>query len=852
MQKLRFINGNGVEIDLTDKVNFGIIDWQGFSADGLNIQSQQVPFQDGGVFLDALMEQRELSVTVAINAKGDLDKRYQLRRQLIYVLNPKLGEGVLIYTDNYLSKQIHVIPQIPLFDTNNSNDSGTPKVSCSFTACNPYWEDLEETVVSFKLGETTIIENKGDISAQMKIELFGNAVNPKIQNITTKKEIAYNNQLQAPLLINTEIGSKGVLEEELFFNIKTCAINFTDCIYVNRYGKFFAIYNRNIISSSDGINWNTVFSCPNTLNAICFSEELDVFVVVGQIHTILTSSDGINWNTIDTTVVGDFQGVCYSEEKHLFVIVGRSTDSLISEDGINWTTYYVNKSMEFKDVCYSDELNMFIAVGAKTNTMGNMAICSDGLQWVEQSCGTDSTLNAIYYSEELNMFVAVGANGIILTSPDGTNWTQQTSNVNSYLWNVIYLYEQKLFFVLGDNGLILTSSDGINWIRRTIDSTALLRSICYSEELGLFIISAINDSIFISTDGMVWNKENNWLTYETLKGVCYSEELNLFVVVGNNGIILTSSNGIDWTKQTFNYSITINSICYSEEKHLFVATSESGLILTSPDAINWSIHALNLGDARIRNVCYSEELNMFVAVGFIITQGGISSLIITSTNGTDWTRQTLTPATEKQLYGVCYSEEKHLFVIVGYYIILTSSDGINWEIIDQTSNHYELYSVCYSEGLNLFVAVGGIQGSGSGLILTSSDGINWEEVNISNEYYFTGVIYSESMNIFIIINNKGTIYQSTDGINWLSVKNEMVLPLNGVVYSEKKNLFVIVGYSGLILNSDFEDGNNKIEYLDINSDISLNLEIGKNKLRLLRDSGTLRAKIKFRQKYIGV
>ena len=104
MQKLKFINGNGVEIDLTDKVNFGIIAWEGFSADGLNIQSQQVPFQDGGVFLDALMEQRELSVTVAINAKGDLEKRYRLRRELISVLNPKLGEGVLIYTDNYLSK----------------------------------------------------------------------------------------------------------------------------------------------------------------------------------------------------------------------------------------------------------------------------------------------------------------------------------------------------------------------------------------------------------------------------------------------------------------------------------------------------------------------------------------------------------------------------------------------------------------------------------------------------------------------------------------------------------------------------------------------------------------------------
>ena len=139
MQKLKFINGNGVEIDLTDKVNFGIIAWEWFSADGLNIQSQQVPFQDGGVFLDALMEQRELSVTVAINAKGDLEKRYRLRRELISVLNPKLGEGVLIYTDNYLSKQIHVIPEIPLFDTNNSNDSG---ITYTYFRISEMWEKV--------------------------------------------------------------------------------------------------------------------------------------------------------------------------------------------------------------------------------------------------------------------------------------------------------------------------------------------------------------------------------------------------------------------------------------------------------------------------------------------------------------------------------------------------------------------------------------------------------------------------------------------------------------------------------------------------------------------------------------
>ena len=91
MQKLVFRNGKGTEIDLTSGC-YGITEWSGFSADGLNIQSQQVPFQDGAVFLDALMEQRDLSVTLAINDENNLETRYQKRRELIALMNPKLGK----------------------------------------------------------------------------------------------------------------------------------------------------------------------------------------------------------------------------------------------------------------------------------------------------------------------------------------------------------------------------------------------------------------------------------------------------------------------------------------------------------------------------------------------------------------------------------------------------------------------------------------------------------------------------------------------------------------------------------------------------------------------------------------
>ena len=104
MQKLIWTNSDGDSIDLTSG-NYGITNWEGFSNTPLNIQSQQVPFQDGGVFIDALLEQRELSVTLAMQDNGNLEDRYRMRRELIHALNPKLGEGYLIYKNDFTQKE---------------------------------------------------------------------------------------------------------------------------------------------------------------------------------------------------------------------------------------------------------------------------------------------------------------------------------------------------------------------------------------------------------------------------------------------------------------------------------------------------------------------------------------------------------------------------------------------------------------------------------------------------------------------------------------------------------------------------------------------------------------------------
>ena len=59
MQKLVWKNAGGDEINLTAG-SYGVTNWTGLSNADINLQTQQVPYQDGSVFIDALLNNRGL------------------------------------------------------------------------------------------------------------------------------------------------------------------------------------------------------------------------------------------------------------------------------------------------------------------------------------------------------------------------------------------------------------------------------------------------------------------------------------------------------------------------------------------------------------------------------------------------------------------------------------------------------------------------------------------------------------------------------------------------------------------------------------------------------------------------
>ena len=811
MQKLVWQNANGVELDLTSG-NYGITEWEGFSNASLNIQSQQVPFQDGGVFLDALIEQRELSVTLAMQDNNNLELRYQNRRELISALNPKLGEGYLIYTNDFISKRIKCVPQIPLFETHNSDTVGTPKASLSWTASEPYWEDTEETTVEIG-AETTVVQNNGDIPCQIEAELNAGAIKPILFNKANNKEISIEGAFGQSINISTTIGQKEVVTKDLEFEWTAGGLFFDVC------------YGKNKIVVAGGGPYSVVinaftgesYSCNvGYLRGICFSNKLGIFVAVGGAGRIFTSSDAETWTEQTSGVNVDLKKVCYSEKIGLFAVTGESGRILTSPDGITWT---VRKDSGFNlnRIRYFESQSIFMALESN-----NILTSTDGITWNRDIPSFPVGINDVTFSEKLGLYVIVGKR--IWTSSDGEIWTETWAEGTNPTLNVVYSDYLNKFVVNGSDGstteLLLTSSDGITWTQQATEGVS--GWVCLYVNALKQIIGIQTGIISTSYDGITWNL----LTFfaGTLTRVFYIEQIKKYVLLGTS-TICTSEDGVNWEIQS-EYNGTKYGFAYSDSLGIYVIAGSK--LLTSSDMSSWTETNRDGGNA----VCYSEELGLFVCVGSV-------GRILTSPDGTTWTEQTSGVNVTLE----CIIYKNGLFVVAGASgTILTSPDGITWT--QQTSGvSSALEGISFAENTELFVVVGRY----SNVILTSADGVNWVKRAESLSVGGVAITCSARTGMLVVAGEK--IWTSLDGINWVQ-KDVVYNNLLSIAVNPENDLFVVVGGNDVMLKS-YTVETNIISQLTPQSDMTFNLEKGNNEIMFLTDSNS-NGVLKYRQKYIGV
>lgn len=839
MQKLVFTNGNGLEIDLTAG-NFGITNWAGLSDTSLNIQTQQVPFEDGGVFLGALIEQREIELTVAIYDGNNLELRYQKKRELISALNPKAGEGVLVYTNDYLTRQIKAVPQLPIFENKNSNDSGTLKASVVFSCPSPYWEDVEETVIKLDLNNPVHIDNVGDVNIGVEIEIFGEGSNPSIKNITTQKQIKYNGGT-FPISINTTTGNKSAETKEIGFNVVRDGVENREVKFFEEYGCYFIATTNGIKKSIDTIEWE-IIPLGVIITSISCSEN-GVLIAVGKDGSIYYSSDSLEWVSITSLEeTSMFWSSCYMKNTHKFFICTLSK-TYCSSDGLTWELS--NNAGGYK-LYYNDEIQELWCVGSSYK-------CSeDGENWTTYASSTSEAKDIIYHNGTY-----VITDGGIRKSTNKTTWTEIVVSDLASASSICYSENLKEYIVTcerkrygGEYYQVFTSSNLNTWQSFDTPATGGLRSIVYNKYTTECLIVGNNSNILKSQDMQnytVLMKSDN-----TINKIFECKELDLILTIGNNGEIKVGKDINNLQKVDSHSENDLTGIIYNTNLQKLFVVGNNGTVLSSTNAMNWSVEETNIAnDESIRGICYSDKLNLMV----ICTSSG---KIAKSSSGTDWVSTAISDNPE--FTTIFYSTQKEMFFVGCYMIedstynfLYRSSNANNW--VGCSIPHapfYQLNQIDYFEKIKKYVAVGSAPISG-GVLFISDDGINWSVVN-RFEIPLHCINYFESYNVYIIGADDGYIFISNDCYSWEEspIKYTTSDLYSCILSSKGGGTEIIGGQAGTIITSILIGKTNVIQNITSDSDMNFGLREGDNLLMLLGENGVFSALLKFRQKYIGV
>ena len=228
---LTFINIRNESIEFKDDTNFRIFKIEGLGGTDVSNHLQKAPYQDGQTYIDSNLEPRPISIEFGIFAKNR-ENLYQLRRNMGSVLNPKLGEGTLIYEFGGIKRQIKaIIDAGPIFLDGKSNETERfQRGTIDFLCPDPYWkseEIISEPMTAYRglftfpltlptqfgtEGTTQIFVNEGDVDTPVQIEFRGPATNPTVSNKTTGEFMRIKRELEEgdTLIVDTTWGNKRV------------------------------------------------------------------------------------------------------------------------------------------------------------------------------------------------------------------------------------------------------------------------------------------------------------------------------------------------------------------------------------------------------------------------------------------------------------------------------------------------------------------------------------------------------------------------------------------------------------------------------------------------------------------
>lgn len=279
--------------------------------------------------------------------------------------------------------------------------------------------------------------------------------------------------------------------------------------------------------------------------------------------------------------------------------------------------------------------------------------------WTGRASPSQFMLSAVTFGN--GQYVAVGAGKTILTSTDGISWTTRSGPDSHFfqLNNVIYDGSQ---FIVGGNSqdgfapLIATSPDGITWTRQTwtVPTDQFESQIAdIAADSNKLTAVGMNGIIMVSTDhGVHWSAEtqpNNFLTFITG-----------FRAVTSNGSIRIAVG----RNSGFNGGIIMNN------------------------GSGWQSVQSDMNNFDPRDVIWTG--NQFVAVGGDSSNGNADAVVMTSPDGTTWTRHAISNAPSHHHFNAVVWDGTTLYAVgddsQASRMVMSSTDGITWTLEHQSAN----------------------------------------------------------------------------------------------------------------------------------------------------------------------
>lgn len=837
MQKLVWQNSNGDEIDLTSG-NYGITNWEGFANVSLDIQTQKVPFNDGSVYLDSLLNERELNVTLAIQDNNNLETRYRLRRELIHILNPKLGEGHLIYTNDFTSKRIKCIPQVPLFENHNSNDSGTPKASLSWTANEPYWEDLEETILEIINGQRVVINNEGDVNCSVKLNIYNSGTSVSAQNETDSKALKVENLSQnSNVYINTNVGEKSV-EVESGTETKNVLNNNCDyCCFVDSLNEEMYINNSVIIVGDKCYTPNQMY-----YKLYGFAENDDIYVFIAKDRynkSYIYHSVGKSFTNLEMSLQNQNEifGVKYIAEKGIFIAYGRVMWK--SSDGVNWENISVNDV--YYDVCYNPKNSTYYL--AKIG--GDIDKTTDLITFTTISLQGKSVHQILWDAKDE---VLICAGTTILYSDDGITFS---IGFDERSVNADYAIDCGTYFLIYGGPVaspsVFYSYNGKQWNEIPIEHIRNVKYGLFNKVKGSAVILNQNtDTVTINTLPYI----TETFASGTINSV-FSKNDKLYVFFQNGKICeIDSSNN---TRNTVTLDEPIKEICYDVYKKMYVGICGNKKIAISADLKNWMYRVMP-ENVELNSITY-DDIEHYIIIG---TSAGFYYSVDLDNWEYYYDLINVSKVFYSKIYKYCIAvgkENGNCVIRKNYHI----HDYSDWEVCSIAYQAPSELTDITEDNEYIYVSgrYGTSGGTGSGYILYTSDLYNFKYL-MDPEYTEIYIAFNAVKNTKYGIITGGYAYETNSNIVITNDKFENVTrkdfslaEINGIVIRENNGNVIIYG-ADFIYEITPTSKENAIKKLSSDSDMSFSLQIGENNILLQSNNYNTTGQLLYRQKYIGV